>query len=99
MSRNIIELSKKFTRNHLILCSISIFSIRAGLFGATIGDSIFFLSVFSLLGFKEYLESLKKIDVNQKTLDEVQEMKNIVSSLNMKGINKQPDAPIYKKYF
>ena len=99
MSRNIIELSKKFTRNHLVLCSIGLFSLRAGLFGASIGDSIFFLSVFSLLGYKEYLESLKKVDINQETLKEVNDLRNIVSGINMKSAVKSPEQPQFKRYF
>jgi hypothetical protein len=100
MSSKILYLFEKTTKNHLILISFSIFSIRAGIFGASIGDSIFFLGALSLLGYKEYLESLKKVDLNEKTLSEVTELKNIISGLNMKGVIKSPEAQQpFKRYF
>jgi len=92
--------SKIKNSNHILLV-FCLFGIRAGIFGASIGDALFFIGFMSLIGYREYIKSKEIPDINVTLKEELKELKDYINANQLKEISKQQEyqQPNIKRYF
>lgn len=80
-----------------ILALLTLFSGTFMYRGASIGESLAFVSIAGLLGFYKYLEHNKAPDVSEELRQELSEIKSQMSGLFLKEVNQSKSWKINKR--
>lgn len=85
------KIKKLLTSVNTVLIVFTLLGLRAVVYGASIGDALFILSIAALLGLKDYLKSIQTPDINEEIKKEIDSIRTYVSAMSIKqGIKDIP---------
>jgi len=88
---------KKWISKIDILASVLIILALRSLYSMDIAQAIVFVALSAFIGYTKWLDMIKKPDLSQEVLEELNKMKNVVSSLSVKSAAKTPQEG--KRFF
>lgn len=81
---------------NILLTLLVLVGVRS-LHDITIGQSLVAIAVISLYAFKMFMDSKKQPDVSEDIRKQIEDIRNVVSSLSVKSVSRAPQEG--KRYF
>jgi hypothetical protein len=88
---------KKWISKIDILASVLVILALRALYSMDIAQAIVFVALSAFIGYTKWLDMIKKPDLSEEVMDELNKMKNVVSSLAVKNAAKS--AQEGKRFF